>query len=79
MLSAVTLGDEREVTLVALDDAAGHAVAGAGVGAIGIRLFVDDDGRTVGVKQGMVSAIVQGYGVGEIIRTGRCRRFQRKY
>ena len=53
--------------LIALNDAAGHAPAGAGVRAVGVGLFVDDNGGTVGVKDGMVGAGVQSDGIGEVV------------
>ena len=44
-----------------------HAPAGSGVRAVGVGLFVDDNGGTVGVKDGMVGAGVQSDGVGEVV------------
>ena len=53
-----------------LDDAAGHAVAGAGLFAVGIGLGVNDDGGPIGVEQRVIGAGVKGDSVGEDIGTG---------
>ena len=53
--------------LVSGYDAASHAPAGAGVFAIGVRIFVDDDGGAIGVKEGMIRVGVEGNRSGEVI------------
>ena len=59
-----------ELQLVALDDAAGDAVAGPGGLPMAVGVGVDDDCGAVVVEQGVVGALVQGDGVAEVVGAG---------